>query len=71
VLGGGISYSAQLFLPTALAQLQALNVELRISALFDHAALVGAGVRWFEIFDHAADGLLASAAAGDALAGTV
>jgi hypothetical protein len=28
--------------------LQGLDVELRISELRDHAALVGAGVRWFE-----------------------
>ncbi|MGA9670895.1 MAG: ROK family protein [Terracidiphilus sp.] len=68
VLGGGISHSAPLFLSTTQAQLQGLDVELRLSELFDHAALVGAGVRWFEIFDQGANGLLAQAAAGNATA---
>lgn len=71
VLGGGISHSAPLFLSTALDQLHGLKVELRISALFDHAALVGAGVRWFETRDDDANRALAPAAAGDALAGAV
>jgi glucokinase len=71
VLGGGISHSSPLFLSSALAQLQGLNVELRISALFDHAALVGAGVRWFETVNHGANGVLAQVVAGDALAGAV
>lgn len=48
VLGGGISQSSPLFLSATLAELQGLDVEIRISALRDHAALVGAGVRWFE-----------------------
>jgi glucokinase len=48
VLGGGISQSSPLFLPATEAELQGLDVELRISELRDHAALVGAGVRWFE-----------------------
>ena len=48
VLGGGISQSSALFLSATMAELQGLDVELRISALRDHAALVGAGVRWFE-----------------------
>lgn len=48
VLGGGISQSSPLFLSATLAELQGLDVELRISQLRDHAALVGAGVRWFE-----------------------
>ena len=48
VLGGGISQSSPLFLSATLAELQGLDVELRISELRDHAALVGAGVRWFE-----------------------
>ncbi len=51
VLGGGISQSSPLFLPATLAELQGLDVELRISELRDHAALVGAGVRWFETHD--------------------
>ena len=48
VLGGGISQSSPLFLSATLAELQGLDVELRISELRDHAALVGAAVRWFE-----------------------
>jgi glucokinase len=47
VLGGGISRSAPLFLPAAQAQLGGMAVELRVSALMDHAALAGAGVAWF------------------------
>lgn len=48
VLGGGISRSAHLFLPTAQEQLRDLQIELRVSALFDQAPLVGAGAAWFE-----------------------
>ena len=48
VLGGGISQSSPLFLSATLAELQGLDVELRISELREHAALVGAGVRWLE-----------------------
>lgn len=47
VLGGGISRSAQLFLPAAQDALGDL-AELRVSALGDHAPLVGAGAAWFE-----------------------
>ncbi len=47
VLGGGIARSADLFLPAAQLQLKGLPMELRISALGDHAPLVGAGVAWF------------------------
>jgi glucokinase len=47
VLGGGIARSAHLFLPTALNELGDLELRLRISALKDHAALVGAAVAWF------------------------
>ncbi|MGA2051564.1 MAG: ROK family protein [Terracidiphilus sp.] len=47
VLGGGISRSPQLFLPTAQRELDGLHVELRVSALLDDAPLVGAGVAWF------------------------
>jgi glucokinase len=48
VLGGGISQSSPLFLSATEAELDGLDVELRISELRDNAALVGAGVRWFE-----------------------
>jgi glucokinase len=47
VIGGGISRSAHLFLPAAQHELQGMNLELRVSTLLDHAALVGAGVAWF------------------------
>lgn len=47
VIGGGISRSSQLFLPTALKELEGLKVQLRVSRLLDHAALAGAGVAWF------------------------
>ncbi|MGO9340501.1 MAG: ROK family protein [Terracidiphilus sp.] len=47
VLGGGISRSPNLFLPSAQRELQALGAELRVSALLDDAPLVGAGVEWF------------------------
>jgi glucokinase len=47
VLGGGISRSAQLFLPAAEEVLRDLHLQVRVSVLFDHAALVGAGVAWF------------------------
>jgi predicted NBD/HSP70 family sugar kinase len=45
VLGGGISKSAQLFLPAAAKEL-GNAIELRISMLQEHAPLVGAGVAW-------------------------
>jgi len=47
VLGGGISRSAHLFLPTATNELKGLNIQLRVSKLGDDAPLVGAGVAWF------------------------
>jgi glucokinase len=47
VIGGGISRSAQLFLPAAQAELQDANIPLRISTLLDNAALAGAGVHFF------------------------
>jgi glucokinase len=47
VLGGGISRSAHLFLPAAANELKGTNIRLRVSALGDDAALVGAGVAWF------------------------
>jgi glucokinase len=46
VIGGGISRSANLFLPDAVRALNGLNVELRVSKLGDNAPLVGAGVAW-------------------------
>ena len=48
VLGGGISRSAKLFLPSAREALGGLSLELRVSTLQDTAPLVGAGVAWFE-----------------------
>jgi glucokinase len=47
VLGGGISRSADLFLPAAQGELQGTPMRLSISALGDLAPLVGAGVSWF------------------------
>ena len=46
-IGGGIARSAGLFLPAAQAEIGDF-AELRISALGDHAPLVGAGAAWFE-----------------------
>jgi glucokinase len=48
VLGGGISRSAQLFLPAAQAELATPPVELRVSMLGESAPLVGAGAAWFQ-----------------------
>jgi glucokinase len=47
VIGGGISRSANLFMPDATRALDGMGVELRTSKLGDNAALVGAGVAWF------------------------
>jgi glucokinase len=47
VLGGGICRSEQLFLPATRRELEDMNTQLRISKLLDDAALVGAGVAWF------------------------
>ncbi|HEY3628096.1 MAG TPA: ROK family protein [Terracidiphilus sp.] len=47
VLGGGISRSAHLFVPAAQSEVGGF-AELRVSALRDHAPLVGAGAAWFE-----------------------
>jgi glucokinase len=47
VLGGGICRASQLFLPVAENQLKGLNIQLRSTSLFELAALVGAGVAWF------------------------
>ncbi|MGB8259313.1 MAG: ROK family protein [Terracidiphilus sp.] len=51
VLGGGICHSPQLFLPDAEKELEGLGFHLRISTLFERAALVGAGVAWFHQFN--------------------
>jgi len=47
VLGGGISRSANLFLPAVQAQLGGSPIQLRVSELKDKAALVGCGVEAF------------------------
>ncbi len=47
VIGGGISRSANLFMPDAIRALDGLEVELRVTKLGDNAPLVGAGVAWF------------------------
>jgi glucokinase len=46
VLGGGISRSAELFLPAVQPQLNGLHFQLRIAELQDRAPLVGCGVAW-------------------------
>ncbi len=47
VLGGGIARSANLFVPAAQREVGDF-AELRVSALGDHAPLVGAGAAWFD-----------------------
>ena len=47
VLGGGICRSADLFRPAAQLEVADLHFDIRISELFDHAALAGAAVAWF------------------------
>jgi glucokinase len=47
VIGGGISRSAQLFLPAAQAELHDAKIPLLISTLLENAALTGAGVHFF------------------------
>jgi glucokinase len=47
VIGGGISRSAQLFLPAAQAQFNGVRIPLQISTLLENAALAGAGVHFF------------------------
>jgi glucokinase len=47
VLGGGIARSSQLFLNSTLGQVSDFGFELKVSALGDRSALVGAGVAWF------------------------
>jgi len=48
VIGGGISRSASLFLPTAEKQIAGLGFHVVQSALLDHAPLVGAAHFWRE-----------------------
>lgn len=48
VLGGAISRSAALFLPAAQAELALPSIELRVSALFDNAPLIGAAIGWVQ-----------------------
>jgi len=55
VLGGGISRSAQLFLPAVQAQLGDSAAQLRVSELKDKAALVGCGVATLRITDGSPD----------------
>jgi glucokinase len=51
VLGGGISRSANLFLPAVEAQIGDSPIQLRVSELKDKAALVGCGVAAFRSGD--------------------
>lgn len=46
VLGGGISHSADLFLPVAQSFVEDRKIRLVTSALWDNAPLVGAGALW-------------------------
>lgn len=48
VIGGGISRSARLFLPTAEKQIPGLGFSVVTSTLLDRAPLVGAGQYWRE-----------------------
>lgn len=47
VLGGGISRSSRLFVPSALPEIEGLGFELRITELDNRAPLAGAGLFWF------------------------
>jgi glucokinase len=47
VLGGGISRSAELFLPIARAEIPDRNLQIRVSRLLDRAPLVGCAVAAF------------------------
>ena len=55
VLGGGISRSANLFLPTVQAEIGDSATQLRVSELKDKAALVGCGVAAFRAENGAPD----------------
>lgn len=46
VIGGAIARSSNLFLPSAIREMEGMSCRLEVSKLFDHAALVGAGVAW-------------------------
>ena len=47
ILGGGISRSADLFLPAVARELDGSGISLTVSRLSDRAPLVGAAVSWF------------------------
>ena len=47
-IGGAIAKSAGLFLPHASETLGDVKVQIVISRLSDHAALVGAGANWLQ-----------------------
>jgi len=70
VIGGGISRSANLFMPDAVRALDGLNVELRVAKLQDNAPLVGAGVKWFSQFGNSASAPSAISAPRDGAATT-
>jgi glucokinase len=48
ILGGGISRSASLFLPSAQQELAGLGMHLCVSQLGERAALIGAAVNWMK-----------------------
>jgi predicted NBD/HSP70 family sugar kinase len=48
ILGGGISHSAALFLPSAEQELAGLGMKLCVSELGERAALIGAAVDWMK-----------------------
>jgi glucokinase len=52
ILGGGISRSSALFLPSAEMELVGLGIELRVSQLGERAALTGAAVDWMKKHNH-------------------
>jgi glucokinase len=58
VLGGGICHCAELFLPTAQRVAEVLHLDIRISELFERAALVGAAAAWFNSSNGAHGNLL-------------
>jgi glucokinase len=65
VLGGGISRSSQLFLPSTRSEIHNPALQLRVSELQDRAALVGCGVASFHgLNGPTVDGLAASALGG-------
>jgi len=64
VLGGGISRSANLFLPAVRAQLGDSPTQLRISQLKDTAALVGCGVAALRAGDASPDAGKSKSASG-------